>query len=91
MFNGATKTGREAALEALADCLRKDYMTPGWKVGPGTFLCIAEKTMNGTVYHQAEFEKIVPSQQKMFDGKTRGFTTERFKLLAVFDIWPEAL
>lgn len=78
-------------LSQIETFIRQGVFTPTKRVDLDTFLCITELTAHGKAYYQGEFNTMPEQQRAMFYGRTVGESFGNWKLVAVFDVWPEAM
>jgi hypothetical protein len=78
-------------LSQLENLIKQEILTPAKRVDLETYLCITETTPQGRMYHQCEFDKLPEAHRAVFLGRTVGESFGNYKLIGVFDIWPEAM
>jgi hypothetical protein len=74
-------------LKKLEEMIKDGRLTQGKAVGPGTMVCVVQKTPFGMAYAQEEFERMAPMHQVTLLGKIKGDMVNEMKVVAVFDVW----
>ena len=79
-------------LDELSKAIQQGVLTKASHVDLNTFLCIKETHGNGAVgYTQLPYENIPQEIRAAFLYRKAGESIGQFKIVAVFDMWPEAM
>lgn len=76
-------------LDQLETLIMAERITPTKRVDFETFICFTEATPQGQNYHQCELHILPDELKPHFYGKTLGDSFGRFKIIGIFDVWPE--
>lgn len=78
-----------AKLKKLEDEMRYGTLTPTTYADEETIVCFTEVVKEGIAYHQGPFEVIRLDLRAAFRSQKKGFVVGAFKIVAIFDKWPE--
>lgn len=76
-------------LYKLENLISNGILTKASHVDSDTFVCFTEIIPQGKTYHQFIFEQLPSEFQSLFLHRTAGEAIGRFKIVEVFDIWPD--
>lgn len=78
----------KAVLEFISNLIKEDRLSVAQKIGEGTIACLSEETASGTVLQAFNFHEIPENFRHDFEDKAKGETIGRFKVVAVYELWP---
>lgn len=76
-------------LSKLENLISLGILTKASHVDSETFVCFTEIMPQGKTYHQFIFEQLPSEFRSLFLHRTTGEAFDRFKIVEVFDIWPD--
>lgn len=78
-------------LECLKKCILNGTFTKAQCVDDQTFICVKYNDASGLHYVQYTFEQLPKEWQDILKYRKAGEVIGHLKILAVFDIWPDAI
>jgi hypothetical protein len=78
-------------LNKLSELISSGALTKAKCVDAETFICVTEKNAQGMTYHQTPFDVLPEQFRQLFLHHKAGDVIGHFKIVAVFDVWPDAI
>lgn len=78
-------------MSQLEILIKQEVLTPTKRVDLDTFICVTELSPQGKMYFQGEFNTLPDMHKAMFFGRNVGDSFGPYKVVGVFDVWPEVM